>query len=96
VLLVWSNCCQEIFNDISECTSVVFVNAAYFCLFLCKMKLLCVVVRWRDQGLRLGRPLGVGFGPVSMFPVSSATRALILATRDSMAGMMLVGVVDGG
>jgi hypothetical protein len=31
------------------------------------------------------RPVGEGAPPLSILPVSSATRAFILATRDSMA-----------
>ncbi len=36
--------------------------------------------------LRVGRDAPVGLPPASMLPVNSATRALILATRDSIAG----------
>jgi hypothetical protein len=38
-----------------------------------------------DHGLRVEWVPDVGLPPPSMLPVSSATRALILATRDSMA-----------
>jgi hypothetical protein len=44
------------------------------------------MVKWKEAyALLAGLEATVGPLPVSIFPVSSATRALILATRDSMA-----------
>lgn len=53
----------------------------------------CAFVREYTEfiyGLRVGRLLDVGLPFDSMLPVSSATRALILATRDSIAVLVSV------
>ena len=51
--------------------------------------LLCCVVLCACTEIYLRAGLLAPGAPVSMLPVSSATRALILATRDSMARIVL-------
>ncbi len=71
---------------------ILYETSIYWCvktLYVVEKSLLYGCVQ-NNYGLRAGRVLDVGLPLVSMLPVNSATRALILATRDSIAALVSI------